>query len=403
MAITGLKALGQYILREVLKDSPKGVMTTLPNKDLIEINVQVLAQRLMQGGIDPTKLKNANQVENAIKMIENRANVQTGFTTKKSADVFDLEGKKIDPKKGIMGGKQIPDDDLPPPGSRGGKDDIAAPVQSGDESLRDMMEAEIKKKIEKENKEAIEGLKQKMAKEKARTQRISGNLRAENMQRTKIGEPKEGVDYDYYRELLDDDEVNVVMGDETEELLEAMVKEAKDEVAYMKRLYDKGALDPPEDMAQGGRAGYFLGGLGRIIKAASETSPLQAYKRYLQSVKDRAQKGDMKSLAPELGAVTAGGVFINRRMQDVLKNMKEKDMENNLENFKKELNADPFYQKYPDIKDKVLENYTEKMFGEKRATGGRAGFFMGNPNPKGLGLLRAILNYMAKTGKSSGQ
>jgi len=406
MAITGLKALGQYILREVLKDSPKGVMTTLPNKDLIEINVQVLAQRLMQGGIDPTKLKNANQVENAIKMIENRANVQTGFTTKKSADVFDLEGKKIDPKKGIMGGKQIPDDDLPPPGSRGGKDDIAAPVQSGDESLRDMMEAEIKKKIEKENKEAIEGLKQKMAKEKARTQRISGNLRAENMQRTKIGEPKEGVDYDYYRELLDDDEVNVVMGDETEELLEAMVKEAKDEVAYMKRLYDKGALDPPEDMAQGGRAGYFLGGLGglgRIIKAASETSPLQAYKRYLQSVKDRAQKGDMKSLAPELGAVTAGGVFINRRMQDVLKNMKEKDMENNLENFKKELNADPFYQKYPDIKDKVLENYTEKMFGEKRATGGRAGFFMGNPNPKGLGLLRAILNYMAKTGKEKGR
>ena len=98
MAIKALKALQQYILREVLKDSPKGVMTTLPNKDLIEINVQVLAQRLMQGGIDPTKLKNANQVENAIKMIESRANVQTGFTTKKSADVFELQmpPKQID-------------------------------------------------------------------------------------------------------------------------------------------------------------------------------------------------------------------------------------------------------------------------------------------------------------------
>ena len=34
-----------------------------------------------------------------------------------------------------MGGKQIPDDDLPPPGSRGGPDDIAAPVQSEDEIL----------------------------------------------------------------------------------------------------------------------------------------------------------------------------------------------------------------------------------------------------------------------------
>ena len=86
------------------------------------------------------------------------------------------------------------------------------------------------------------------------------------MQRTKIGNPKEGVDYDYYSELLDDDEVNVVMGDETEELLEAMVKEQEAEMAYMKRLYDKGALNPTagettrgrlkmlEDKAQSGEA-----------------------------------------------------------------------------------------------------------------------------------------------------
>ena len=51
MAIAGLRALQQYILREVLKDAPKGVMQTLPNKDLIEINVQVLAERLMQAAL----------------------------------------------------------------------------------------------------------------------------------------------------------------------------------------------------------------------------------------------------------------------------------------------------------------------------------------------------------------
>jgi len=39
------------------------------------------------------------------------------------------------------------------------------------------------------------------------------------------------------------------------------------------------------------------------------------------------------------------------------------------------------------------------MFGEKRADGGRIGYFMGGPNPKGLGLLREILKYMSKTGK----
>jgi len=134
----------------------------------------------------------------------------------------------------------------------------------------------------------------------------------------------------------------------------------------------------PKDFASGGRAEYFTGGLINLIKAASKVSPLQAYKNYIKSVKTRAQKGDVKSLAPELGAVAGGGIFVNRRMSDILENMKNQDMENNLENFKKELNEDPFYKKYPDIKDKVLENYIETMFGEKKADGGRAGFKSGS-------------------------
>ena len=39
---------------------------------------------------------------------------------------------------------------------------------------------------------------------------------------------------------------------------------------------------------------------------------------------------------------------------------------------------------------------------ENMAQGGRAGFFMGGANPKGLGLLRQILNYMSKKGKETG-
>ena len=93
-------------------------------------------------------------------------------------------------------------------------------------------------------KSGLEDLAQLLQKEKNRTQRIAGNLRLDNMQRTEIGKPKKGVDYDYYRELLDDDEVNVVMGDETKELLEAMLKEQKAEMDYMFRLYKKGALNP---------------------------------------------------------------------------------------------------------------------------------------------------------------
>ena len=96
-----LRALREFVVRLLLKDSPKGVMTTLPNKDLVDMNVQMLAEKLMRNGINPNSLKNANQVENAIRMIENRPKVQEGIRFTKSAKVFDLEGKEIDPKKGI--------------------------------------------------------------------------------------------------------------------------------------------------------------------------------------------------------------------------------------------------------------------------------------------------------------
>ena len=42
-------------------------------------------------------------------------------------------------------------------------------------------------------------------------------------------------------------------------------------------------------------------------------------------------------------------------MKDILENMKNQDMENTLENYIKELDADPFYEKYPELKDKMIE------------------------------------------------
>ena len=197
-----LRALREFVVRLLLKDSPKGVMTTLPNKDLVDLNVQQTAEFLMRNGVDPNSLKNANQVENAINMIENKPKVQQGITSTKSAKVFDLEGKEIDPKKGIMGGKQIPDDDLPPPGSRGGPDDISAPIQSEDEVLE---------KLNKQNKKATRNLQIKLSKDK---------------------------EYQKFR-------------GETEE-----------------EIRKRFGLDDPEDMAQGGRAGFVLGGITGVTDLA---------------------------------------------------------------------------------------------------------------------------------------
>ena len=150
MAVQPLKAVFEWVLRTMMKGQT-GIVKTMPKKDIVDFNVAMTAERLMRNGFDPNAFKNANQVENAIKQIEAPRNVQQGIKSTQTAKVFDMEGKEIPKGSKIMGGKAI-DDDLPPPGSRGGPDDIAAPIQSADESLRDMIEADIKKRLETGNK-----------------------------------------------------------------------------------------------------------------------------------------------------------------------------------------------------------------------------------------------------------
>ena len=179
----GLQALYQWVIRTMMKDQT-GVMQTLPKKDLVDFNVAMTAERLMREGVDPTVLKNANQVENAINMIENKAKTQSGITKTKTAEVFDLEGRKIDTSKGIMGGRQIPDDDLPPPGSRGGDDDIAAPIQSEDELLE---------KLNRENKEATRNLQIKLSKDKG-YQKFKGETEEEIRKRFGLDDPDKKAD-----------------------------------------------------------------------------------------------------------------------------------------------------------------------------------------------------------------
>ena len=82
---------------------------------------------------------------------QQRSRTTSGIRNTESAKVFDMEGKEIPKGSKIMGGKELTDsplDDLksivddykpmgdqPPPGSRGGADDIAAPVQSSEEII----------------------------------------------------------------------------------------------------------------------------------------------------------------------------------------------------------------------------------------------------------------------------
>ena len=144
------KIIRNFIAKRMAGRSDDGIMITLKDPQKVTLAENIMADLLIRNGIDPRIIKSEDELKMILQQIENaqaEAIRNTGIRNTESAKVFDLEGKEIPKGSKIMGGKAI--DDLPPPGSRGGKDDIAAPVQSSEESLKNMIEAENKKGIAK--------------------------------------------------------------------------------------------------------------------------------------------------------------------------------------------------------------------------------------------------------------
>jgi hypothetical protein len=89
----------------------------------------------------------------------------------------------------------------------------------------------------------------------------------------------------------------------------------------------------PEDFATGGRVGYAKGGFLKLaMKFFNDNNPVSAYKKYLKYVKETAQK-DPAKLAPEVGGIVVGSELIHRGLRRKLKEVKEKNNENDSENF----------------------------------------------------------------------
>ena len=142
------KIIRNFLAKQAAGRSDDGIMITLRDPQKIEMLENIMADLLMRNGIDPRAITSEAQLKTIINQIEaaSKQTTQSGIRNVESAKVFDLEGKEIPKGSKIMGGKAV-DDDLPPPGSRGGDEDIAAPVQSSEETLKNMIVAENKKNI----------------------------------------------------------------------------------------------------------------------------------------------------------------------------------------------------------------------------------------------------------------
>ena len=233
MAVTGLKAVFQWVMRTMMKAKGEtGIVQTMPKKDLIELNTQITAQRLMQNGIDPTQLKNADQVENVIKRLESRPATGEVASTPE-AKVFDLEGKEIPKGAKIMGGKEVKETD-----------------------------AQIKARLEKGNKEGIARIKTKQKMVEDAIENVSPGL---------SGDRK--ID----AELVAED-LATRMGQVYDDLPIKERLKLYDEAysALTDRKFGKFNLDKLEDIdldefAQGGRAGFKIGGIDKARRAFLKT------------------------------------------------------------------------------------------------------------------------------------
>ena len=181
------KIIRNFVAKQIAGRSDDGIMITLKDPQKVTLAENIMADLLIRNGIDPRIIKSEDELKMILQQIENarvRDIQNTGIRNTTSAKVFNIEGQQLDPNKPIIGGTQTGkelspelsdrllgtntqrikqriadkkiESDEPPPGSRGGDDDIAAPVQSAEESLRDMTEAEIKANLEAQNKSAIE-------------------------------------------------------------------------------------------------------------------------------------------------------------------------------------------------------------------------------------------------------
>ena len=78
----------------------------------------------------------------ANQLISNMSKMDEFYNPKQVANITDMATGTRDLTPGGLASLRSMADDLPPPGSRGGADDIAAPVQSADEVFKNMADAE---------------------------------------------------------------------------------------------------------------------------------------------------------------------------------------------------------------------------------------------------------------------
>ena len=369
------KIIRNFIAKRVAGRSDDGIMISLKDPKKVDFQAAMMEDLLMRNGIDPRAITSEAELKMLLNQIsKNEAsrirNMDvSGIRGTRQADVFDLEGNKIPQGSRIMGGKAV-DDDLPPPGSRGGPDDIAAPVQSQEETLRNMTEAEIKANLEKQNKDSVQRILDRKNRED-----VYG---LEDYDTTNMSEIKKEI-------IRTETKLGNLNPNNP-----GFRERAKPLIDKIEALKNKMKNDP-EKKADGGRIGFRVGsGEGKDTSGRDYASDTAASRSVATSPsRDTGGGGDNttydysypKEIVKQVATNTAKNLARNK-IVDVF----------GLSKFSNPLGiAMVLRDFYNQTQNPQITE--EEMQYEK---GGRVGFFMGSKFPKGLAALRQMLQYYGK-------
>ena len=163
----------------------------IANNKAVEFSAKAIEQRLMKFNIDPNTIKSEGELKqllNFIQKAEDQAftdrfgSMLQGSKFGKSADILDMTGKKLDPNKGIMGGTQTTEEGFIPIRKDQIQDiessiikenlmktdnpfsDLVKTTEKGPKTLKER-EAEILERMNRENKETVQRIKNRKANE----------------------------------------------------------------------------------------------------------------------------------------------------------------------------------------------------------------------------------------------
>ena len=383
-----------YAKKNLLKTTDEGIMI-IPNTQKVDFQEGILRQLLIENGINPDAIKSDGAMNEAMAFI-NQSQKTTSTAT--DAKLFDLEGRRLDPNEPIMGGTQ----------EESIKKNIAAATKKGDftgianQVLRDpdiAREFMLSKKFPFSRDTNV----------RSGADAIPLARKAEFDEEMKMKDMAKERNYDV-EQLVSDFKK---FGNATDKDIQTILGSGKaGQIPYVMDNYGMSfteVLDTLkkgkpliEGLAKGGRIGFSQGLGPRFIKFLSENSPVQAFKKYNKSVKDRMQQGKELEVASEVIPIAASGALVTNQLKKMLKNMNEEQKKEQQDKMFKEFSQE-YKEKYkdsPELLEKMLLDLHKNIYMEEKADGGRIGFKEGNGAGDGItGITLSIEERMERIRK----